>query len=202
MTAGFGVSWVVRAPGRADGLVGRISLGLDPGRLEHAAAKLLESHPLVFTGTQQLALQMRHGSTDPWYESCHQEKDIAPESEYSHVIPELLGGYFDEVLTRFPFPVFRARLLALTSRHCYSVHRDETPRVHVAVRTSEHAAFIFVERNEVFRVPADGDAYLLDTTEVHTAMNGGREPRLHLVVGFPWPGPSHPSGDTSDRFDG
>jgi hypothetical protein len=124
---------------------------------------------------------MRPGSTDPWYESCYQEKDIAPEHEYATVIPELASTYFGEVLTAFPAPIFRARLLALDPRTCYSVHRDATPRYHIAINTSEHAPFIFVEQNEVFRVPADGNCYWLDTREVHTAMNGAREPRIHLV---------------------
>ncbi|SCL26151.1 hypothetical protein GA0074692_2094 [Micromonospora pallida] len=180
------VNWVVSAReenGSDTGLVGRIDLGLDVDELAKATDDLLSRHPLIFDQTQQLAIQVRPGSTDPWYESCYQEKDIAPEREYAELNPELKGTYFEEVVARFPVPLFRTRLLALTSRTCYSVHRDETSRLHVAIQTTEHAPFVFVERNEVFRVPADGNAYLLNTTEVHTAMNGARTLRLHLVAG-------------------
>ncbi|BCL17335.1 hypothetical protein [Micromonospora sagamiensis] len=179
------VNWIVSADGEGGGtgLVGRIDLDLDVDELAHAADELLRHHPLIFDQTQQLAVQVRPGSSDPWYESCYQEKDIAPEHEYAELNPELKGTYFEEVVARFPFPVFRTRLMALTARTCYSVHRDDTARLHVAIRTSEHAAFVFVERNEVFRVPTDGNAYLLNTTEVHTALNGARDLRLHLVAG-------------------
>ncbi len=163
-------------------LLGRVSLDLDIPRLRAEVDALLQRHPMVFESTKQLALQMRQGSTDPWYESCYQEKDIAPEESYDTLIPELAGSYLAEALRRFPFPVYRARLMGLTPRTCYSVHRDATARYHVAVNTSEHALFIFVDQDRVIRVPADGDAYFVDTREVHTAMNGGRELRIHLVV--------------------
>ncbi|MFE0589863.1 hypothetical protein [Micromonospora echinospora] len=179
------MNWIVSADEKdgGTGLVGRIDLDLDVDELAKAADELLTHRPLIFDQTQQLAIQMRPGSSDPWYESCYQEKDIAPETEYDQLVPELRGTYFEEVVARFPFPVFRTRLMALTARTCYSVHRDDTARLHVAIRTSEHAAFVFVERNEVFRVPTDGNAYLLNTTEVHTALNGARDLRLHLVAG-------------------
>jgi hypothetical protein len=163
-------------------LAGRIALNLDVPRLQGEVDALLDRHPLIFDSTKQLALQMRAGSDDPWYESCYQEKDIAPEESYDTLIPELRGSYLADVLASFPFPICRARLLGLTPRTCYSVHRDATARYHVAINTSEHALFIFVEQDRVIRVPADGNAYFVDTREVHTAMNGGRDLRTHLVV--------------------
>jgi hypothetical protein len=164
-------------------LAGRIMLGLDVPRLRAEVAELLSQYPLIFDSTRQLALQMRAGSDNPWYESCYQEKDIAPETAYDTLIPELRGSYIADVLAGLPFPACRARLMALTPRTCYSVHRDSTVRYHIAISTSEHALFIFVERERVVHVPADGNAYFVDTRELHTAMNGGRELRTHLVVG-------------------
>ncbi|MFC7275549.1 hypothetical protein ACFQS1_16290 [Paractinoplanes rhizophilus] len=174
--------WIVRGATGAP-LVGRFPLGIDVERLRAETSGLLEKHPLIFESTRQLALQIRPGSTDPWYESCYQEKDIAPEQEYDTLNPELEGTYLAEVLAGFPFTVFRARLLGVDPRHCYSVHRDATPRVHVAIETTEHAVFVFVDENNVFRMPADGDAYFVDTRHTHTALNGARDLRLHLVVG-------------------
>jgi hypothetical protein len=177
------VEWLVRGrQSTAPPLAGRIRLNLDISRLRHEVHELLGRHPLIFDSTRQLAVQMRVGSADPWYESCYDEKDIAPERSYDTVHPELRGSYLAEALASFPFRVYRARLLGLAPRTCYSVHRDETARYHVAITTSEHALFIFVEQDRVLRVPADGHSYLVDTREEHTAMNGGRELRLHLVV--------------------
>jgi len=177
------MEWLVAGRAVAEpALVGRIPLDADVDRLRQEVDALLIRHPLIFESTRQLAVQVRPGSTDPWYESCYEEKDIAPEHEYNTLNPELRGTYLAEVLARFPFPVYRARLLALTPRTCYSVHRDATARYHVAITTSEHALFIFVEQDRVIRVPADGHGYFVDTREVHTAMNGGRDLRIHLVV--------------------
>ena|SRR5579859_2419185 len=164
-------------------LAGQITLALDVARLQAEIADLLGRHPLIFDSTRQLALQMRPGSEDPWYESCYQEKDIAPEPEYDTLIPELRGSYIAEALACLPFRACRARLMALTPRTCYSVHQDATMRYHIAISTSEHALFIFTERQKVVHIPADGNAYFVDTREHHTAMNGGRELRTHLVVG-------------------
>jgi len=179
------MQWLVHGRSSLDDpapLVGRLGLNLSAPRLRDEVDALLARHPMIFESTTQVALQMRPGSADPWYESCYQEKDIAPEHHYDTIIPELRGSYIAEALESFPFPVYRARLLGLTPRTCYSVHRDATARYHIAIKTSEHALFIFADEDRVVRVPADGDAYFVDTREVHTAMNGGRELRIHLVI--------------------
>lgn len=163
-------------------LVDRIDLGLDVQRLRAEVSDLIERVPMIFEETTQLALQLRPGSTDPWYESCYQEKDIAPEPEYNVLNPELAGSHIGEILGAFPFPVYRARLMGLAGRRCYSVHHDATARYHIAVDTTPHALFVFVEHNVVVRIPADGNAYFVDTREEHTAMNGARATRIHLVV--------------------
>ncbi|WP_327279580.1 hypothetical protein [Streptomyces sp. NBC_01205] len=139
---------------------------------------------MIHESTKQLSLQIRKNSDNPWYESCYSDRHISPDAEYDTLNPELENTYFKEVFDAFPFPVFRARLMALTPRHCYSVHHDQTPRFHVAIETSKHAPFVFVDRNEVFRVPADGNGYWVDTREEHTAMNGSEDQRIHLVVGL------------------
>ena len=168
----------------AGNLIAHVKLGLDIEALRAATAELIVGQPLVHESTKQLSLQLRKGSDNPWYESCFKDRDIAPDVAYDTLNPVLKGTYFEEVFDTFPFPVFRARLMALTPNHCYSVHHDQTPRLHLAIETSKHAPFIFVDRNQVFRVPADGDAYWMDTREEHTAMNGGDRLRIHLVVGL------------------
>jgi hypothetical protein len=168
----------------ADGLVAKVKLDLDVEALRAATAELIGRRPLVHESTKQLSLQLRKGSDNPWYESCYKDRDIAPDTEYDTLNPELENTYFNQVFAAFPFPVFRARLMALTAGRCYSVHHDQTPRFHIAIETSKHAPFVFVDRNQVFRVPADGNGYWVDTREEHTAMNGGADQRIHLVVGL------------------
>jgi hypothetical protein len=174
-----GFAWLV------DGLIAKVKLDLDVEALRKATYDVIAQHPLIHESTRQLSLQHRKGSENPWYESCLEGGEVRPvDTDYATLNPGLENTYFAEVFSSFPFPVFRARLMALAPRYCYSVHQDQTARLHLAIDTSEHAPFIFVERNEVFRIPADGNGYWVDTREVHTAMNGGSEERLHLVVGL------------------
>jgi hypothetical protein len=135
---------------------------------------------------QQISLQMREGSEDPWYESCGQLKSmIKAESEYNLIIPELKGTYIDEMFQLLPFEPFRTRLMYLDKKSCYSIHRDYQPRYHVAIFTNPLAKIIFTEKERVFHIPSDGYLYFVDTREEHTAINGSlKEKRLHLLIGY------------------
>ena len=66
--------------------------------------------------------------------------------------------------------------------HCYSVHKDSSAvRFHFAIKTNPSAFFIYP--SEVpFHIPADGYIYKIKSNELHSAMNGGAENRLHIVM--------------------
>jgi hypothetical protein len=164
-------------------LTSRTDLDIDPDKLRESVASLLERHPLTFEGTRQLALQHRPAATDPWYEGCLRQSLISSDSDFTEVHAELRGSYLGEVFDRLPFKPIRTRIMALDPKHCYSVHRDMTPRYHLAVTTSEHARFVFVEHGKVVNVPADGNLYYVDTRHLHSAFNGGDDIRIHIVFG-------------------
>jgi len=156
---------------------------VDPHRLATATEQLLERVQLAFERTRQLALHTFAGSADPWYDGCRKQRDIGADSDYDILNPELRGTYFEEVFGLMPFKPFRARLMSLDPAVCYSIHRDQTPRYHIAIKTTPQARFVFTERQRIVHIPADGRVYFVDTREEHTAFNGGTEPRIHLVVG-------------------
>lgn len=155
----------------------------DVERLKYETDALLRRVPLAFDLTRQLSLQTFEGSTDPWYDGCRKQREIGRDADYDKIVPELVGTYFAEVLSGLPFKPFRARLMSLDPQICYSVHRDQTPRYHMAIHTSYDARFVFVERQEVVHIPADGSVYFVDTREEHTAFNGAPTARVHLVLG-------------------
>ncbi|MEV8451662.1 aspartyl/asparaginyl beta-hydroxylase domain-containing protein [Streptomyces sp. NPDC052095] len=164
-------------------LTSRTDLDIDPGELRASVARLLERHPLVFEGTRQLALQHRPQASDPWYEGCLRQSLISSDTDFTEVHAELRDSYLGEVFDRLPFAPVRTRIMALDPKHCYSVHRDPTPRYHLAVTTSEHARFVFVEHDRVVNIPADGHLYYVDTRQLHSAFNGGDDLRIHIVFG-------------------
>jgi len=138
----------------------------------------------------QIAIQVKDGSTD-WHDglgkaSVQTDKgweEAVNEQEYTHIHPELKGSYFDEILQSLPFKPVRARLMRLIPKRCYSTHYDFTGRYHLAIITSRHAHFVFVKDQKIIHVPADGCLYYVNTTKMHTALNGDTEDRIHLVIG-------------------
>lgn len=164
-------------------LTSRTVLDIDPDKLRESVRSLLERHPPAFEGTRQLALQHRPAAKDPWYEGCLRQSLISSDSDFTEVQAELRDSYLGEVFDRLPFHPIRTRIMALDPKHCYSVHRDMTPRYHLAVTTSEHARFVFVEHDKVVNIPADGNLYYVDTRQLHSAFNGGDDMRIHIVFG-------------------
>ena len=75
--------------------------------------------------------------------------------------------------------MYRSRLMKMSSKHCYSYHRDRTQRIHIPLVTNENCFFVIEDR--VLRIPADGNHYLIDTRKMHTFVNASFEERLHIV---------------------
>ena len=78
------------------------------------------------------------------------------------------------------FRLGRVRVLKLNSRSCLSYHRDPENRLHIPIITNPGALMI-VEK-EAHHMKADGSVYYMYTQRYHTALNGGDEPRVHLVA--------------------
>ena len=74
----------------------------------------------------------------------------------------------------------RVRILKLDSRSSLSYHRDPEARLHIPIITNPGALMI-VDKG-AHHMKADGSVYYVDTTKYHTALNGGNEPRVHLVA--------------------
>ena len=62
---------------------------------------------------------------------------------------------------------------------CYSIHKDDTPRIHVPIITNPECYFVF-KQGLLSHLPA-GSVYWVDTTKFHTFMNCSDTPRLHIV---------------------
>ena len=75
----------------------------------------------------------------------------------------------------------RSRIMEMNSYTTYSVHKDKSPRYHLALTTNPNAYFIFPTLNEIMHIPADGCLYEVDTTKPHSFVNCGPD-RTHLVI--------------------
>lgn len=126
----------------------------------------------------QISLQTVPGCKDPSYGTGylgglkHSESDFIepmfPEMEYTNSVIRDLG-------------MFRTRIMKLNPYQCYSYHVDPTPRMHIPLITNDRC-FMIVD-DILYRYPADGNSYWVDTTKIHTAVNASTEERIHIVGG-------------------
>jgi len=124
----------------------------------------------------QLPLQTVEGIDDPNYgtgrlvDLDHSEKDFVvplwPQLDYTNSVLEYLG-------------VYRARLMNMAPKSCYTYHKDPTKRVHIPLITNENCFMVIEDR--CYWYPADGNFYLADTTKPHTFVNASRDWRLHII---------------------
>lgn len=75
--------------------------------------------------------------------------------------------------------MYRTRIMKMSGKTCYSYHWDQTQRMHIPVVTNENCFFVI--EDEVVRLPADGNHYLIDTRKKHTFVNASFEERIHIV---------------------
>ena len=73
----------------------------------------------------------------------------------------------------------RTRIMTMSSKTCYSYHCDLSSRIHLPLIANNDCFFI-IEDN-VYRTPADGSVYKVDTTKKHTFVNASFEKRIHIM---------------------
>lgn len=131
----------------------------------------------------QICLTMRKNSTDPLYEGAGRAK--YPEEEFTEISTPFVGTPFGDVVEKLPIRCGRVRLLCLYPKQAYSLHRDTEERLHIAIQTNKQATMLVDAHNHKLwkiHIPLDGNIYRVDTRLLHTAFNGGDEPRIHLVA--------------------
>ncbi len=80
--------------------------------------------------------------------------------------------------------LLRTRLMKMKPKACYLWHADLTKRLHIPIVTHEHC-FLLVD-NDRIHLPATGEAYVVDTTQFHTALNCSKDCiRTHIVGAIP-----------------
>lgn len=72
----------------------------------------------------------------------------------------------------------RTRVMNMKPKSCYTWHCDPTPRIHIPIKVTDGSCMIV--EDEVIRF-VEGEAKMVDTTKLHTAVNPSREERTHVV---------------------
>lgn len=118
---------------------------------------------------------------DENYQEIQVER-LVNEEAYRVFEPLLMETYFKNVYDTLSkhYKLGRVRILKLNSRTSLSFHRDPEARLHIPIITNPGA--LMIVDKDAYHMHADGSVYYVDTTKYHTALNGGNEPRIHLVA--------------------
>lgn len=124
----------------------------------------------------QLSLQGVKEDDSPFYGTGRVKNLNNSEDEFIvPLFPEL--EYTNSVIKNLN--MYRTRVMRMKHKTCYSYHRDPTKRMHIPLITNENC-FMVIE-DKIYRYPADGNYYLVDTTKKHTFVNASFEERIHIV---------------------
>jgi len=151
--------------------------------------KLYDSDKVLATGIygqrRQTCLQRSNKSAvNPYTDGSGENRDkkdriIKVQSEYTILNEVYEGTVFADMIQDVNGE--RSRIMEMNAYTTYSVHKDNSPRYHLALITNPNAYFIFPTLNQIMHIPADGYFYEVDTTLPHSFVNCGAE-RTHLVI--------------------
>lgn len=111
-------------------------------------------------------------------------KDAAWEKSFNQIHPIFKDTLVEDYINWLSVPVYRARIMCAYAKSSYSIHKDLSPRLHLPLITNQQAFFLFAEPSDtsLHHLPADGKTFWVDTTKLHSFINGGTQERFHLVM--------------------
>lgn len=110
-----------------------------------------------------------------------EKTDCLDESEFSVLCNQFKGTVFETIYNMLSeqYILGRVRLMKSQPNSCLSWHNDTTPRLHYPLLT--HQGCLMVIEDEVMHLEYN-TWYMTETTKKHTAFNGSKYSRIHLVA--------------------
>lgn len=123
----------------------------------------------------QIMLQGIEGQSDKTFGTGSITNYALEEKDFKYNIFDL--PYTNSLLEKYN--MVRTRIMTMRSKTCYSYHWDLSSRIHLPLVTNDDCFFV-IEDN-VYRTPADGSIYRVDTTKKHTFVNASFDNRIHIM---------------------
>jgi hypothetical protein len=123
---------------------------------------------------KQTGLQYKDNE-DPWTSAVG--KGTGSDPNYTNINPAFKDTVFEEYINKYK--LLRTRLMWVNPYACYSMHKDDTPRIHIPLITNPECYFVF--QKGIISNLKQGSVWWVDTRMFHTFMNCSDYPRLHLV---------------------
>jgi len=103
------------------------------------------------------------------------------ESSFTVICSQFKGTTFETVYNMLNqyYVLGRVRLMNMKPKTCLSWHKDDSLRLHYPILTQEGCFMVIAD--EVMHLTKD-KWFMTDTTIQHTAFNGSKNSRIHLVA--------------------
>lgn len=168
-----------------------LNSNIDIAQLKHDVFELLENYKL--SDYDQVSLTSIDGTND-WHASTGKIFDLRlPEKYYAELNYGVRNTIIEKYIKEYS-QYYRWRLLKVKGKQTYSVHSDGVAnkvnkRIHIPVTTNEHCFMCFYSNKPEDSMDVSvshyhlqpGNAYEVDTTGFHTAVNYGNTDRYHIV---------------------
>ena len=123
---------------------------------------------------KQTGLQYKAGD-EQWSSSVG--KTVDNELIYNNLNLAFKDTEFEKIINEYN--IVRTRLMWVNPYACYSMHQDQTPRLHIPLITNSNCYFVVKHARPVNL--AIGNIYRVETRVPHTFINCSEFPRLHFV---------------------
>lgn len=129
----------------------------------------------------QIILQGLESGKDEWHigVGAIEELEEQDEKKYCYLNRSLENTAIGSIIKKYK--AYRARIMLMSPRRCYSVHKDPTPRIHIPIVTNDQCWMIWPTQQFCMKLKPEF-LYWTNTTKEHTFLNGGTEDRIHIVM--------------------
>lgn len=134
--------------------------------------------------------------SNPLYDAIN-STDYTGSSKKIHYKRNEISYQLDEIYKKFQsVKLSRGRILLAMPQFRMHQHTDGpfVMTLHIPIQTNENC--LIVVNNNAYHLPATGDAYLLNATRPHYAINNSKEDRIHIT--FPIGPASFPNWNLED----
>lgn len=162
-------------------MIEEIKNNIDLEKLQNLFFEAWEFSPWTNTlPTVQSAISVSKDNPHDLLNACGGNFTAEKELLFSEIHEKYRNTYLESVLDELKIKTYRLRWMILWGKGCYSFHRDWTRRLHIPVITNSQSFLIYKDAKEFFHLNT-GKAYIVDTTQTHSAMNGNTTWRVHIV---------------------
>lgn len=116
----------------------------------------------------------------PWLRTITKDEYNSPMPKDESSYRECFFGYAKEIITQFPIPAGEIQVAIHTPGTRLPQHQDSPDklRFHIPIHTHEDARFVI--NGHDIHIPADGWAYLVNTSYLHETNNKSNIDRVHV----------------------